>query len=739
MVEERDYLKVEYSLSEQGEQLEVKARSAAGEADCLAPRPSEDLLKGLLDLGERALPLEMLAPLGKALGEVLLCGRAGELAYEMLEQGERRGEIVDFEINFKHEQAGLARFPWEVFSDKDGHFLVREGLVQVGRYLPYPQFGPLKGAVTTTENPLLHIVACPAGMATVEQHIIPAERPHVLLGASYGDFLNTLIFERRQFWGLQFDGHGAIFKRCISCDQLNFTGAGACHACNKSLASAGQVSVLAFERSNGNVDWVPTTEVGALLHNSGMGFAALLACDTARLSDELAFNNLAIDLVMAGAPMVLGMQTPVAPAYASALMADFYKALAHGQRPLEALTQARQIHLEGTWYSPVLYQRSITPIADSQAHYDSRQVDSIVPAELPAGEWGLTRFQVRLPSSGDQPSQANLRRGFNLSDKIGLRLEPIDDTGGAEPGGDATVERRALQPGVLEVSLQAPGCQVLPERVQLFVDDRLEAPPAIFSIKALEKGPLSLRFELHQAGAAILETNHQIEAKDQLEPGLVRLQINSLSVPVSESVAEPASERICPDCGMSNRLGVRFCRHCGAQLTTAEQAAQEAGEQQGQGQAQVTEAPQIEAQDVLCADCGHANRPEVRYCRHCGAAMAEGEPEISSQTGQMNICPDCGHRNRPEVQFCRHCGERLGEADVGVPDDVQEAAAQLPDDEEPAVPISQVVEAPAAEDDAEISEAEAVEAASGAELPEERAHDWMADDAATAFMARCKD
>ena len=44
---------------------------------------------------------------------------------------------------------------------------------------------------------------------------------------------------------------------------------------------------------------------------------------------------------------------------------------------------------------------------------------------------------------------------------------------------------------------------------------------------------------------------------------------------VNDGILQDGKGRVCPDCGKVNRLGVRFCRHCGEFLVSAEQAKQE--------------------------------------------------------------------------------------------------------------------------------------------------------------------
>jgi class 3 adenylate cyclase/tetratricopeptide (TPR) repeat protein len=50
-----------------------------------------------------------------------------------------------------------------------------------------------------------------------------------------------------------------------------------------------------------------------------------------------------------------------------------------------------------------------------------------------------------------------------------------------------------------------------------------------------------------------------------------------------------------------------------------------------------------------CRQCGHANRPEARFCEACGTPLARH-------------CPNCRQEVRPEAKFCDQCGAALSAA-----------------------------------------------------------------------------
>lgn len=63
---------------------------------------------------------------------------------------------------------------------------------------------------------------------------------------------------------------------------------------------------------------------------------------------------------------------------------------------------------------------------------------------------------------------------------------------------------------------------------------------------------------------------------------------------------------------------------------------------------------------MYCADCGHLNRSEAKFCERCGHALphpsaTDDPPPRSEAIG----CLVCGFQNRPVVRFCERCGYDL--------------------------------------------------------------------------------
>lgn len=60
------------------------------------------------------------------------------------------------------------------------------------------------------------------------------------------------------------------------------------------------------------------------------------------------------------------------------------------------------------------------------------------------------------------------------------------------------------------------------------------------------------------------------------------------------------------------------------------------------------------AAQIACPHCGHALRPEARFCGQCGQVVATQVAEP-----RPTVCPACGRPLRTGAKFCGGCGQRL--------------------------------------------------------------------------------
>jgi RNA polymerase subunit RPABC4/transcription elongation factor Spt4 len=55
-----------------------------------------------------------------------------------------------------------------------------------------------------------------------------------------------------------------------------------------------------------------------------------------------------------------------------------------------------------------------------------------------------------------------------------------------------------------------------------------------------------------------------------------------------------------------------------------------------------------------CANCGHVNLPDAKYCSQCGTNKGTGTPDAGLTYAR--VCPTCGFVNEKGARFCGDCG-----------------------------------------------------------------------------------
>ncbi|MEJ2733934.1 MAG: CHAT domain-containing protein, partial [Anaerolineae bacterium] len=475
--------KVTFQLTAHGDELEVRATAPGGECRAEGPLPSREQIDPLV-ADPTWISGWQLQTIGQTLYRSLLCGDVVQLASSVLDAGRREGQPVHFELRFDADQAPLAQYPWEMIADDLGRFLVRDGLVDVTRYITYPQPPPVLDA-TIRDLPLLRVLSQPAGLPVLAPIDLPLGNVETLAPATFERLQQRLLIERMALWGLHFDGHGRLI----------------------SLPDGRQTGALAFEH-NGDVEWITTEHLASVLYNAHVQLALLLACETAQVGDDLIFSGLAPGLILAGVPAVVGMQYPVPDNFANGFVRSFYLVLLQRQDLLEAFRVARQMNVGAAWYSPVLYLRTRRPPAEEEAlkpAYQARNIDTAGPSEVQAGTDVLVRLWIRRPET--QPlTDAALREELDVPDSVPIRTREAEADVKFEP-----LEGRKLRRGEVEVRLRSPNCEVTPGRMTLFVDEHLDAPPAIFTVRASQIGRASLLFSVWQEGGQIASLVHHLQ------------------------------------------------------------------------------------------------------------------------------------------------------------------------------------------------------------------------------------
>ena len=510
MVAETETYRISFQLTANQRQLDIRATSEFGEGHSTGILPITELQEKFQKMRANASPATMDA-LGAELYRALMAGDVAALAHEVLDDATRHKEPVLFELRFDPTQVELARFPWEILSDEPGRFLVREGRADIVRYISYPQPPPIFDR-NLISRPILRVFASPKDLDPLHSIDLPITGP-VLRHATFDQFEQALLLESLELCGVQFDGHGGNLLQCYRCGQLNFFSARLCVKCGTNLANAKRVGGVAFEHPDGRMHLITSQDFGSVLYNARVLFALLLACETANLVDEIVFNSLAPNLILAGIPIVVGMQFSVKDTFSNRFAESFYKALRQETDILRAVRIARRMNLQDEWYSPAIYmrcrQKSVETV-QAKPVYQSRSIDTATPTQVVVLKPFLARLWIRRP---DTPplSEDKLRASINVTDGIEIQTEENQVDIKLSP-----VEGRLLHRGEVEVTLSANDCQIKPEKIKLFVDEHLDAPAAIFTVQSHRVGNIALNFQIWQDSGLIASIQHFVQTKAEI-------------------------------------------------------------------------------------------------------------------------------------------------------------------------------------------------------------------------------
>jgi len=138
---------------------------------------------------------------GQTLYQSLMRGEVVKLASSVLEEGRRDKKPVHFELRFDADQKMLAQYPWEMIAGRHGPVSGPRRLVDVTRYITYPQPPPTLDAAFRN-LPLLRIVSQPVTLPALAPIDLPMKNVETLSPATFERLQYKLLIERMAFVGL---------------------------------------------------------------------------------------------------------------------------------------------------------------------------------------------------------------------------------------------------------------------------------------------------------------------------------------------------------------------------------------------------------------------------------------------------------------------------------------------------------------------------------------------------------
>lgn len=122
-----------------------------------------------------------------------------------------------------------------------------------------------------------------------------------------------------------------------------------------------------------------------------------------------------------------------------------------------------------------------------------------------------------------------------------------------------------------------------------------------------------------------------------------------------------SSQMRCGSCGWDNPAGIIFCTNCGKRISDRGPVVTAASGSLAvaavAAQAAVAPAAAMPATKASkCGRCGASSDPGMRFCRECGASLAD-EPTPPSGTSPKALeCARCHAPREASARFCRYCG-----------------------------------------------------------------------------------
>ena len=270
-------------------------------------------------------------------------------------------------IEFDLGSQKVMRYPWEIartdinslplinevpisrfiYTDNEPNQVFFNDVIQILFVAPRPQ-----GFLFIEESDASAISAMSKDFS---QHIKMTNSPGVYLA-----FIDNLIDKRPDI--VHFDGHGIYGRFCPICKRegrntfVEWWRNICDHVdCDANLELVPNQGYLIFETEEGKADYIQAKQIAEQI--SGLGIKAVVfgACQTANIGPRSTFDNIAPLLSIGRIPIVLAMQFSIKAFSASIFSKRFYKSLALGKPPLDAIHDARHSLDTLEQFRPVLF------------------------------------------------------------------------------------------------------------------------------------------------------------------------------------------------------------------------------------------------------------------------------------------------------------------------------------------------------------------------------------------------
>ncbi|MBN1201765.1 MAG: CHAT domain-containing protein [Anaerolineae bacterium] len=460
---------------------------------------------------------------GRGLFRALFPGKLGELYRAAHTQALTQGEPLALELRFDRDLTHIARYPWELIHDGT-RFLLQASAVNLARYITAPE--PSRPLSTARPLQVLVVSAHPKDRpplasefeALKQAFIVPIREDQLdlatLVPPTWDMLMEWLIAGAPGV--LHFEGHGAF-------EQTGF---------------------LIFEDADGEADPINAATLAAALYGSDLRLAVLSACETSKVAGKSLLGSVAPSLILAGIPAVIAMQQSLPDDAALRFARGFYTALLAGQDIEAAVAAGRKQLIRTTfWHVPTLYLRTVKTPQITRAYLE-RRIDTAGPRSAPVNlplRFGLWVRRTDSP----RPSEKDLRR------LLGLEPEKAVSRAETRAPMQFPVEVGEIQPGVIEVKLVAPGCDIHTTAVKhMTVFPDFDTPPLWYALTPRQPGRLEIIFEVTQNNALIASVAHTIRITEEAEgPPVASVKSHGAEPPPAPKPAPappPETERVMP-------------------------------------------------------------------------------------------------------------------------------------------------------------------------------------------------